>query len=73
MKPEIKNYYAQHFGVFDPLTLNDIVEIGEYEMNLISLPEVNYKEIKNNFSPVQVDKRKELQAILQPILDLAIN
>jgi hypothetical protein len=73
MKPEIKNYYTQHFGVFDPLTLNDIVEIGEYELSQINLPEVSYKIKENNFLPGQVSKHKEMQAVLQTVLELLTN
>jgi hypothetical protein len=73
MKPEIKNYYRHHFGVFDPLTLNDIVEIGEYELSQIYLPETSYKRIENNSPARQVSRHKEMQVVLQTILDLITN
>jgi hypothetical protein len=73
MKPEIKNYYAHHFGVFDPLTLNDIVEIGEYELNLIILPDVYYKKIKTVFRDEYANKHRDMQACLQPVLELIKN
>lgn len=73
MKPEIKNYYAHHFGVFDPLTLNDIYEIGEYELKLISLPEVSYKNIKHHSGNTDAAKHDEMKTLLQMILNLTTN
>lgn len=73
MKPEIKSYYAHHFGVFDPLTLNDIYELGEYELKLISLPEVSYKNIKSDFVDTNADKHDEMKTILQTVLSLTTN
>jgi hypothetical protein len=73
MKPEIKNYYAHHFGVFDSLCLNDIYEIGEYELKLIRLPEVSYINVKLDFGNIDADKHDEMQAILQTVINLSTN
>lgn len=73
MKPEIKSYYTHHFGVFDPLSLNHIYEIGEYELKLISLPEVSYKNVKTNSCRAAADKHDEMKAILQTVLSLTTN
>jgi hypothetical protein len=73
MKPEIKSYYAHHFGVFDPLTLNDIYEIGEYELKIINLPEVSYKNVKSDSGNTDAAKHDEMKEILQTVLSLTTN
>jgi hypothetical protein len=74
MRSEVKTHYSRHFGVFDPLTVKDIDEINQYELNLLTLPDVYYKAPAHLITAfIPVNKHKELQLILQTVINITTN
>jgi hypothetical protein len=74
MRSDVKMHYQCHFGVFDPLTTDDIDEINQYELNLMVLPDVFYKVPAHLITALlPVNKHKELQTILQTVINLTNN
>lgn len=74
MKSEIKNYYQQHFGTFEPLRLKDIQELCEYELSLGILPEMLYKPMEGTPYPAgSTITRREVRAQLINALKFSRN
>jgi hypothetical protein len=74
MRNDVKRHYERHFGVFDPLSLSDIDEINQYELNLVMLPDVFFKLPARSITAyLPVNRHKELQTILQTVLNLTNN
>jgi hypothetical protein len=71
MNQQIRNYYAKHFGVFTPLSVNAIEQNCSYELSLQQLPSVIYGTYK--VPVIHTNPHLALQDQLQQILRFHIN
>lgn len=73
MRNDLKVWYQQHFGSFTSLRLFEINEISEYELELIQLPDVVYKNNKPAAKLLLAESHKELKMILQAVISRITN
>jgi hypothetical protein len=73
MRNDLKVWYQQHFGSFTSLQLFEIEEMSEYELGLIQLPSVVYKNNNPTATLLLAESHKELKMILQTVISRITN
>lgn len=73
MRNDLKAWYQQHFGSFTSLQLFEIEEMSEYELGLIQLPNVDYKNNKSRVTLLFAESHRELKTILQTVMSRIAN
>lgn len=73
MRNDLKAWYQQHFGRFTSLQLFEIEEMSEYELGLIQLPDVDYKNNQPSATLVFAESHRELKTILQTVISRIAN
>ena len=73
MRNDLKAWYQQHFGSFTSLQLFEIEEMSEYELGLMQLPNVDYKNNKPVATLLFAESHRELKTILQTVISRIAN
>ncbi len=73
MRNDLKVWYQQHFGSFTSLQLFEIEEMSEYELGLLQLPDVDYKNNKPVETLLFAESHRELKTILQTVISRITN
>lgn len=73
MRNDLKAWYQQHFGSFTSLQLFEIEEMSEYELGLIQLPNVDYKNNHSTGTILFAESHREFKTILQTVISRITN